>query len=292
MAMLGSSCSPCCRCLCADTCVYCATLDDGDVIYNSCSSLMFDDGPPTRTSACRGLLTQPVYSETCGGTRILLGDMSGVNFETSPPAPFEPLQILSCFGSGALAAAPGFYFAKIEGTGDPSISSVSTRFRASATALCSNTLSQVNFSIRYYYQVSVSTTSTVDGVLQQKRQITTYDYLLNFARSFSAFPACTGATSQCTEGAGGEFALDNFDAELSIEELSYSINGGLFTDSTETGNQVGQKKTQVCTIFFPEGGSPVSCDDFIDIADGLFEPPVLSFSLFQDAETYPCNPLP
>jgi hypothetical protein len=293
MSMLGSSCSPCCKCLCADTCVYCATLDDGTSTYNSCTSLMFDGGPPTRTSACRGLLTQPVYSQFCGGTRILIGDMSGVNFSFgTPPSPFLPLQQLACFGQGVAVPGPGFYYAQVQSEGSPGVSSRETRFQASATAFCNSTLSQVSFNITYYYQVTRSEVSTVSGVSQQKVQGTTYSYNLSFSRAFSLFPSCSGATSRCSGGAGGDFALADFDASLSIEELSYSINDGLFTGNTTTGTQITPKKTEFCRISFLDSNEGTDCDDFLDIGDGLFEPLELSFSLFQDADQYPCNPLP
>lgn len=288
MAMLGSSCSPCCQCLCADTCVYCCSLDDGAATYNSCSSSMFDGGPPTRTSTCRGLLTQPIYSASCNETRILIGDMSGVNFEVSPPSPFQPLQQLPCLGLSVALSAPGFYYRKIQTQSIPGGSSTGTRFMAATTVACSTSLSRISFGISYYYQVTKNTISAT----QQKLQSTEYFYQLVSSRAFSLFPSCSGATSKCTGGSGGNFALGTFDASLSLDELSFSINDGLLTGGTTTGTQLGPKKTESCRIFFLESGESEDCDDFVDVGDGLFAPLELSFSLFQDADQYPCNPLP
>lgn len=290
--MLGGSCSPCCsnECACADTCVYCATVDDGVTTYNSCSSPMFNGGPPIRVSECGGLLTQPAHSPSCTGTRVLIGDMS--TFLSDPPPPFQPLEQGFCLGQSIPLGAPGFYYAKIESGGDPGVSSVSTRLQAVAAISCSNELAQIVLRLSYFYQVTKSTLSTVDGVLQQKQQGTTYYYRTQANYDFSLFPSCSGATSKCVAGAGGNFALGNLDAVLSIDQLSYSINNGSFTGSTTTGEQSDPKKTEYCRVNFLNSGQFVNCSDFLGVSDGLFSPPTFSFSLFQDADQYPCNPLP
>ncbi len=309
--MLGSSCNPCCdeECVCADTCVYCVTLNDEIGSYHSCSSPMFSGQPPSRTDPCRGFLTQPVWSTSCSGRRLLLGDMaSGDIFDTDPirPAPFQPLQQYTCYpGSNILPTnGVGFYYTRLAtsststGTSQYDFVSKSANLRAVMNIRCrpayTVATNQPQLSVQVFYQLRIAETSSelLPGSVVSTKSRQTEWYLQGGAvLDLSSFPSCSGASSKCA-ASRGDFAVHKLDATLSLNGLSHSINDGVFTGFTPTDpNPYRACTVRLQTIGYPPT-STQQCSDFLTASDALFTPPVLSFSLFQDPVLYPCNPLP
>lgn len=284
--MLGGSCSPCCQCLCADACFYCTELSDGTSTWNSCTSLMYDNSAPRRVGNCAGLLTQPI---ALGCNFVVLGHVT-INFN-SPPSPFRNLEQGACFGVSVPVSGNGFYYSHLESTG---FGGISTYIQASFSVACSESSSGtiLSFSQTYYFSIRQSTTTVIGqdefgaNITETKSRRSDWTYNNNRNYNISLFD-CGSASSKC-RASGGNFALTSIEAICSIDELSFSGNGGLVSHAQAGGDSV---LTQTCRLLYSDPSMPdEDCDDFLELGDALFAPPVLTCSIDQSGECEPAAP--
>jgi hypothetical protein len=315
--MLGSTCSSCCFCRCADVCTLCFTMSDGDRSWNSCTSLnAHDNSNPFRYEACRVLSTQPLYDfpPITGNTPVLqetamLGQVGKILNKTSGTAsPLQPIQIdFATYpetDNGVVffkrATLDPFLAAENElETGRTELLFLCRLFCSSATA---SQPAQVFISV--IYRVIITKLDYLGPVPEggnrfpnrrQATEISTQDQF-TFNRDFrTAFSSdsrgtnpfgCTGAVHACTADSG-DFFISNFEVEASLDGISVSVNDGDFLESRGALTAVFE------SCLDDDGINPFTiCTDYLDIDDAFFTMPTMTAEMTNTGDCPTGNPLP
>lgn len=312
MAMLGSSCSPCCAsgCDCATSCSFCFGMSDGATTWNSCTSAMHNGLPPMRLVACQPLTTQPLAETDASVVLGRIGAIVDPMRPSTPPLDFRPVSMDTFGGVGYFTGqsdGDGFFYGKRQGdsviSGSYSISRV-TSVLVVVVARCfgSSSTLPARHAVNVLYRVVLTRNEepiSINSGLRakfQRTEISSYQGGTHFgygvrsaatgAGLVTPVIGCTGAVHYCNST--GSFSLSNFAVEASTDGITLSINDGLATASR------GPLPTtlQECVTQNIDGSDQQACGDFLSLSDALFAPPTITGFATNTGDCPDGNPLP